>query len=646
MRTVTRFLAAFILLCALMLFPLQHNAQNPSAAGYHDHAALSKALQQLAQQHPRIIQLKSIGKSLKGRDIWMIQMSGTKGGTDPLAKQALLIVGNAEGDHVIGSEVALGMAQYLAGGYGRDGKITEALDTRTFYIVPRLNPDGAELFFGSIANEYSGNLNPRDDDYDWQVDEDGPEDLNGDGQITLMRVKDKEGDWYADEKDPRLMKKKDADTPLDKLYKIYPEGIDNDGDELYNEDGPGGFNINRNFPHNFGYRFRGTKVYPASELETQALIDFLTRYDPEFKTQPRRNICGVLLFSKYDNLAAGTGIECGTPTFPAPPAGAAASGPRTGMVFMMGGRRGQQEAPRTPPRDPQPKRTETRDNSLFKDVSDSYKDITGIKSALSEKPVGSILEYAYFQFGVPAFSANLWSVRQESSGRPQMKMPAAKTDAPQAASTDRTAMMRQMMAARGGSAAGRAGQSSQAAGGGNDDKWLGWIDKSNDGKGFVAWTKYTHKQLGEVEIGGFQPYLRVNPPADQIPELSEKHALFAIDLASQFAEIGMDKPQVKKLSSRLFEIKIKLHNTGDFPYVTAMGQRTRNVTPIVLQMTFEDDESMKLFGGQKRIDLQNLAPGAEREFKWVLISPPGKTIDVSLWARKGGGRTTTQIVLK
>jgi len=149
-----------------------------------------------------------------------------------------------------------------------------------------------------------------------------------------------------------------------------------------------------------------------------------------------------------------------------------------------------------------------------------------------------------------------------------------------------------------------------------------------------------------VEIGGFQPYLRVNPPADQIPELSEQHARFALYLASQFAEITMDAPQIKKLSSQLFEIKLKLHNTGAFPYATAMGQRSSNVTPIVLQMKFEDDDTMKLFGGQKRIDIRNLDPGAERELKWVIISPPGKKIDVSLWARKGGGRTKTQIVLK
>jgi len=77
-----------------------------------------------------------------------------------------------------------------------------------------------------------------------------------------------------------------------------------------------------------------------------------------------------------------------------------------------------------------------------------------------------------------------------------------------------------------------------------------------------------------------------------------------------------------------------------------MGQRSRNVTPILLQLKFEDDENMKLFGGSKRNDVGNLEAGAEKEFKWIIISPPGKKLDVSLWARKGSGKFHKQIVLK
>ncbi len=637
MKILIKFSLTIILLLSFVTISATLVAIGNPADNYHDYKSMTDALQRLADNNPKITKLTSIGKTLKGRDIWMLQVSGVNG-PSALEKQALLICGNLEGDHIIGSEVALGIAEHLVGQYGKDENVTKVLDSRTFYILPRLNPDGAELFFDKILHEHEGNLKPRDEDYDWLIDEDGPEDLNGDGMITLMRVKDKEGEWCIDEKDPRLMNKKQDGTPVDRLYKIYPEGIDNDGDELYNEDGPGGFNINRNFPHNFGYTPKGLGVYPASEAETQAVIDFMTRYIPELKTQPHKNICGVLLFSKFDNLAAGPGIECGTPTFPEPPR---AEQPTDipGMFFFMGRQRGMPTEEQPRPTDPQPKKTDAKDAHIFESVGKKYKDITGIKNALSEKPAGSMLEWAYFQFGVPTFSANLWSLREEEQKTPAVKM--KREEQPGTAQTppmDRQAMMRQFME--------RSRPSTQTQSSSHDEKWLKWIDEKKSGKGFVKWTKFPHTQLGEVEIGGFEPYLRINPSADQIPELSKSHADFVLYLAAQFAEITMDEPEVKKMSSDVFELKIKIHNKGKFPYATAMGQRTRNVNSIMLKLKFEDDQKMKLFGGSKRYDTPSLEAGAEKEFKWIILSPPGKKVDVTLWASNGGGTSKKTTVLK
>lgn len=628
---------SIILLFSLLFLPMEAIQKKPPEAKYHDYMALTQALKNLAAANPKTIKLDSIGKTLQGRDLWMLRISGK--GT-PLEKQALLIAANLEGDHLIGGEVALDIAEYLVEAYGKDEKVTAVLDKRTFYIIPRLNPDGAESFFDDIRHEHPGNFNPRDEDYDWKADEDGPEDLNGDGMITLMRVKDKEGDWIVDEKDPRLMKKKEADSPLDKLYKIYPEGIDNDDDSLYNEDGPGGFNINRNFPHNFGYQPKGLKVYPASELETQALIDFMTRYNPDLKTQPHKNICGVLIFSKYDNLAAGTGIECGTPTFPEP--AAEVSVPRGGFMMFRMGRRGAAATPQPRPTDPQPKRSETRDEPIFKAVSEKYKEITKINSAKSDRPFGSFLEYAYFQYGVPAFSANLWSLREEARPMGRMMPRSDRQESPpqQQQAMDRSAMMQRFMSRTAGAAQGQT-ESSE-----NDAQWLKWIDEKNNGKGFVAWTKFNHKQLGEVEIGGFEPHLKINPPADQILALTKSHAEFALYLAGQFAEITLDEPEVEKLSSNLFRLTLKVHNKGNFPYAAAMGARTRNINPIVLQLSFGDDKKMELFGGSKRIDISTLAAGGQEERKWTIISPPGMKVDIKLWARHGGGTIKKTIILK
>ena len=637
-------LSVFLL---VLLAGLPLKAADDASDGYHNYQALTQALKNIVGKNTKIAKLQSIGKSLQGRDLWMIQISGTQGGS-PEEKQALLIVGNLEGDHVVGSEVAMGIAEFLINGYGSEKKVTEILNKRTFYIAPRMNPDGAEAFFNKVKIEHSGNFKPRDEDYDWLIDEDGPDDLNGDGLITQMRVKDREGGWIIDEKDPRLMKKKESDTPFDELYKIYTEGLDDDGDDLYNEDGPGGFNINRNFPHNFGYKTKGWGVYAVSEVETMALIDFMAKYDRSFKGQPHRNICAVLMFSKFDNLAAGTGIESGTPTFPQPAqaAGTARAAGGGMRMFMRGGGRGQAAAaPQARPTDPQPKSTVGRDTSLFKEVSDEYKSITKINSAVSEKPFGSFLEYAYFQTGVPSFSANLWSLRAEVPAKPAAKKKkrteeGSESGRPQ--TMDRSAMMQRFSSARGGGAGSTAASSST----GNDEKWLKWIDDKNEGKGFVNWTKVNHEQLGEVEVGGFVPYLRVNPPADMIPALSKSHAEFAVYLASQFAEITMDEPEVEKLSSNLFRLKIKVHNQGEFPYVTAMGTRTRNITSIMLRLKFENDKDMKLFGGNKRVDISTLASGAEQEYTWTIISPPGKQIDVTLWARNGGGTTKKKVVLK
>jgi len=628
----------FFIVC--FIFPNQVLSGTVRARGYHNYQDLTAALKQLANQNKSLVKMTSIGKTNQKKELWMLQISGPKGGS-PLHKQALLICGNAEGDHLIGSEVALGIAEFLVKAYGKDKSVTEILDKRTLYIIPRLNPDGAEIFFNKVLQEHSGNLRPRDDDYDWKVDEDGPEDLNGDGLITLMRVKDKKGDWLIDKKDSRLMKKKETGTPLDKLYKIYPEGIDNDGDEQYNEDGPGGFNINRNFPHNFGYKAKGWGVYPVSELETRALIDFMTRYVPQFKTQPHKNICAILLFSQYDNLAGSPGIEGGRPTFPQPRV-AAPTRPQRSMFRFSRGQRGQQ-APTSAPRDPQPKKNNAADTPIFKQVSDEYKKITGIKSALTKKPVGSLLEWGYFQFGVPTFSANLWSLRTTRPDRPAIR-PGGAQRQPQAQGQQSDMRARMMMMQRGGTT--RRGSTGTPADTSNDEKWLKWIDKENKGKGFVKWKKFTHPQLGEVEIGGFEPHLRINPPVKQVAELSKKHAKFAIYLAAQFAEINMSNPQVNRMSSNLYQVKVTLANNGKLPYATAMGQRTRNVTPIMLTIKFANNKEMKLFGGKKRFDIANLAPGEEKEFKWIIISPPGKRATLTLWARFGGGKLAKKILLK
>ena len=131
----------FFVLLFLSQIVIQTNADdNPQPTqGYHNYSELTAALKELANQNNKITKLMSIGKTLNGRDILIIQVS-VNYVPKPQEKQALLICGNLEGDFVIGSEVALGIAEYLIKGYGEDANVTNTLNKRTL----------REYFFGII----------------------------------------------------------------------------------------------------------------------------------------------------------------------------------------------------------------------------------------------------------------------------------------------------------------------------------------------------------------------------------------------------------------------------------------------------------------------------------------------------------------
>ena len=59
-------------------------------------------------------------------------------------RPALLVAANFEGDQLIGSELALYLAERLLTGYASDATIKKRLDAHAVYILPRVNPDGAE----------------------------------------------------------------------------------------------------------------------------------------------------------------------------------------------------------------------------------------------------------------------------------------------------------------------------------------------------------------------------------------------------------------------------------------------------------------------------------------------------------------------
>lgn len=417
-------LLAFLLICSAAPATAQERA------AYRDYAALTKAVHALAGANQALVRVESIGKSRGGRDIWALEIA-LPVGVKPAKRPALLIAAGFEGDHLVGSEIALAIARYLLENAVADAAVKDRLSTSTIYVVPRVNPDGAEGFFAPVKTGRRTNVAPRDDDNDGRVDEDGPEDLNGDGLITVMRVKIPGGEYMIDPEEPRLMKRADPKKGETGAYRLYLEGTDNDGDGFVNEDPPGGVDINRNFAHEYPYYKPDAGPHMISEAESRALMDWVIAH---------RNIAAVLTFGESDNLIVpttgagrlGPARELDLVRFAeASLAGARTSGfIQTGgamgrggrfmgefsIEMLMGGGGGGRQAGRQQTQaapsgrmqmpDRRPATTvATADYDYFKAASDKYIELTGIRQPLYvREPQGAFFQYGYFQFGVPSFS--------------------------------------------------------------------------------------------------------------------------------------------------------------------------------------------------------------------------------------------------
>lgn len=211
---------ALIAVVAMLTLGAMGSAQDFSK--YHNYAEMTTMLQNLANANKNLVKLESIGKTLEKRDLWVLQIANPAG--VPLAERpALLIAANFEGDHLIGSELACFIADYLVKNYASNANVKQRLDNGVVYIMPRLNPDGAEFMWAPVKSARRTNTKPFDDDNDGRTDEDGPEDLNKDGFITVMRVKDPNGDYMIDPEEPRLMKKADPKKGEKGEYALYLE---------------------------------------------------------------------------------------------------------------------------------------------------------------------------------------------------------------------------------------------------------------------------------------------------------------------------------------------------------------------------------------------------------------------------------------
>ena len=193
------------------------------AGGYSNYESFRQQIDKLAQNEN--IKAKSLAKTLGARDI--IALTIAPGDHDK--KPAFLIVGTTHAPHIVGSELAMRLASELA-------KDQELLKRFTFYVIPRPSPDATETYFAKPSIERNTNERKTDDDGDGEFNEDGPDDLNGDGLITMMRIADPSGEYMEHPDNPRVLIKADPKKDEQGKFRLMPEGRDNDLDDQFDED--------------------------------------------------------------------------------------------------------------------------------------------------------------------------------------------------------------------------------------------------------------------------------------------------------------------------------------------------------------------------------------------------------------------------
>lgn len=257
---------------------------------YYTYDELVNFLHQMAEAYPHLLSLKAIGQTYAGRDLWLAILTHQETGP-VLEKPGYWIDANTHAGEVTGSAVALYIIYHLLTQYQQDPQVTRLLDYYTVYVLPRLAVDGAEKY---LTTPYHLRSSIRYYPYPEQRDGLYAEDVNGDGLILQMRLKDDCGAWKISLEDPRVMLRREPEEFDGTYYTLLPEGLiqNYDGYSIKLAPPLEGMDFNRNYAHEWQPegKQRGAGDFPFSEPETRAEAEFW---------QQHRNINGFLTYHTF-----------------------------------------------------------------------------------------------------------------------------------------------------------------------------------------------------------------------------------------------------------------------------------------------------------------------------------------------------------
>lgn len=263
--------------------------QQAETSDYPVHHTLSQRLQLLEQTYPQWVKLQSLAQTHGGKEVWLLSI----GKDDLRLKPAIAVVGGISGDHLLGSELALQFAEKLLEHQQQSGS-GSLLERVSFYVFPDMSPDARAQYFAPLRYERLDNAAPANLERNSHLRENPYIDLNGDGLITLMRIRDTSGAWMPHPEDDRILVKARREKGERGEYRLYKEGVARDKAGAYTEPVEAGVVFNRNFTFGYVPFSPGAGAHAVSEAETRALVDFL--FDA-------KNVFAVFSFGETNNLS-------------------------------------------------------------------------------------------------------------------------------------------------------------------------------------------------------------------------------------------------------------------------------------------------------------------------------------------------------
>jgi hypothetical protein len=577
------------------------------------------------------------------------------------------------------------------------------LASTTFYVAPALNPDAHDTLFGTLRYRRGGNGQKVDHDVDGLVGEDGPDDLNGDGAITRMRIPDPSGGWLPDTTDPRVLVKSDAMEQRPGAFRVVMEGKDDDGDGEYNEDAVDGVWPDKNFPHAFPYTVDGGP-WSSYAPETKALLDFLL---------DRRNVALAVVYGPANNLLAapqslGGGGDLGTQKFKVPPQAAQALGfdpeqeytideiwaVAKDLPFVKQNNITKEQLQQFLGAGGATK-VDPDDQAYLDKFAESYKERLKKAGLSNDRPgaqygKGGFTPWLYYQYGAMALELDVWGVpKAEKKANDADKAKAGeealtldkvagmtteeflalgeeKIDAflkenkvpaqfnakmvmgfMKGGQSDPKGMVDRIKQMGGGGGGGPAGTA--AAGGGKtgeagarDREVLAWAEANSQGA-FTAWKPVTLPDGTKAEIGGLDPLAEITPPMAVLKPALAAHTETVLDLAGKLPKVEILSLDVTPLGSGIYRVKAVAGNRGYLATHTKQSARARVHIPVHLSL--QTGKGVELVTGYPAVTADRLeGTTGTLTGEWLVKAEPGAEIAVDVNTDNAGSdRETTNV---